>query len=201
MKVSLITCYIQSIVIHICIKNVHNVLWFWMNYFRNPTLIVFFVSCESVSCRWCESMGVNGVPSSGCCVLQVWVLCKIFYVFCLAIRSAMIADYIYWLHGAKEQNISKHVKLYWQVRRSKWKRNGPNHCWNTGLMLQNSDTMSKMLPHTVEIFASSPKQLFDIRRIRYWPSLQNIYVIINWSTPEGWWVWKEMKLTGLEQSI
>ncbi|XP_048460560.1 spermatogenesis-associated protein 16 [Rhincodon typus] len=32
-----------------------------------------------------------------------------------AARSAMIADYIYWLHGAKEQNISKHVKLYWQL--------------------------------------------------------------------------------------
>uniref|UniRef100_UPI00398ED3B5 spermatogenesis-associated protein 16-like n=1 Tax=Pristiophorus japonicus TaxID=55135 RepID=UPI00398ED3B5 len=32
-----------------------------------------------------------------------------------AARSAMIADYIYWLHGAKEQNISKHVKLYWQA--------------------------------------------------------------------------------------
>ncbi|XP_069753050.1 spermatogenesis-associated protein 16-like [Narcine bancroftii] len=32
-----------------------------------------------------------------------------------AARSAMIADYVYWLHGGKEQNISKYVKLYWQA--------------------------------------------------------------------------------------
>lgn len=84
MKVSLITCYIQSIVIHICIKNVHNVLWFWMNYFRNPTLIVFFVSCESVSCRWYKQLplhdsdGVSQWVWTGCHQVAA-VYCKFEY--------------------------------------------------------------------------------------------------------------------------
>ncbi|XP_075425570.1 spermatogenesis-associated protein 16 [Ascaphus truei] len=32
-----------------------------------------------------------------------------------AARSAMIADYIYWLSGGREKNISKLIKLYWQA--------------------------------------------------------------------------------------
>ncbi|XP_063297759.1 spermatogenesis-associated protein 16 [Pelobates fuscus] len=32
-----------------------------------------------------------------------------------AARSAMIADYIYWLSGGKEQSISQLIKLYWQA--------------------------------------------------------------------------------------
>ncbi|XP_065604488.1 spermatogenesis-associated protein 16 [Cyrtonyx montezumae] len=32
-----------------------------------------------------------------------------------AARSAMIADYMYWLTGGTEQNISKLIKLYWQA--------------------------------------------------------------------------------------
>ncbi|KAM4771118.1 LOW QUALITY PROTEIN: spermatogenesis-associated protein 16 [Rhinophrynus dorsalis] len=32
-----------------------------------------------------------------------------------AARSAMIADYIYWLSGRREEHISKLIKLYWQA--------------------------------------------------------------------------------------
>ncbi|XP_020649481.3 spermatogenesis-associated protein 16 [Pogona vitticeps] len=32
-----------------------------------------------------------------------------------AARSAMVADYIYWLSGGKEQHTSKLIKLYWQA--------------------------------------------------------------------------------------
>lgn len=28
----------------------------------------------------------------------------------------MVADYIYWLSGGSEQNTSKLIKLYWQVK-------------------------------------------------------------------------------------
>lgn len=31
-------------------------------------------------------------------------------------RSAMIADYMFWLCGGSEQCISKLIKLYWQVK-------------------------------------------------------------------------------------
>ncbi|XP_030646990.1 spermatogenesis-associated protein 16-like [Chanos chanos] len=33
---------------------------------------------------------------------------------CEAVRSAMIADYVYWLSGGVEEHISKLIKLYWQ---------------------------------------------------------------------------------------
>uniref|UniRef100_A0A8C5WJ36 Spermatosis associated 16 n=1 Tax=Leptobrachium leishanense TaxID=445787 RepID=A0A8C5WJ36_9ANUR len=36
-----------------------------------------------------------------------------------AARSAMIADYIYWLSGGKEQSISQLIKLYWQAMHEK----------------------------------------------------------------------------------
>lgn len=28
----------------------------------------------------------------------------------------MVADYVYWLSGGSEQNTSKLIKLYWQVK-------------------------------------------------------------------------------------
>ncbi|KAJ7992844.1 hypothetical protein DPEC_G00266250 [Dallia pectoralis] len=34
---------------------------------------------------------------------------------CVAARSAMIADWVYWLSGGSEEHISKLIKLYWQA--------------------------------------------------------------------------------------
>lgn len=42
------------------------------------------------------------------------VFCFVFNCPCL--RSAMIADYMFWLCGGSEQCISKLIKLYWQVK-------------------------------------------------------------------------------------
>lgn len=52
---------------------------------------------------------------------MVFLLSYKFVICCcfssvLVLRSAMIADYMFWLFGGSEQCISKLIKLYWQVK-------------------------------------------------------------------------------------
>lgn len=66
-------------------------------------------------CAWC----VHAVYCvHGVCMLSVAFPrpCKltVFYV-CFVPRSAMIADYMFWLCGGSEHCVSKLIKLYWQV--------------------------------------------------------------------------------------
>lgn len=44
------------------------------------------------------------------------VFCFVLFLIVLVLRSAMIADYMFWLCGGSEQCISKLIKLYWQVK-------------------------------------------------------------------------------------
>ena len=39
-----------------------------------------------------------------------------FFQSVLILRSAMIADYMFWLCGGSEYGVSKLIKLYWQVK-------------------------------------------------------------------------------------
>lgn len=65
-------------------------------------------------------------------------------VFVLVIRSAMIADYVYWLSGDGKPTISKLIKLYWQVRTDRppdaCMAPAPNHKPNEWLLLKRLAT-------------------------------------------------------------